>query len=286
MVTRPTPRRRCCSRCLKRTIHTKAGDRTEYYHRLVHLTLVAQDRCFQLDAEPIGPGEDEVAAAVRLLERVLESYPRAFDVVAGDSLYARGDFFNHVRSKGKHALAVLKDENRDLLKDARGLWEQAQPAVRRVGGVHYQLWDDEGFTTWPQCEHPVRVVRSLERRKVKRQLDGKREEQTAEWVWVSTLPRALAPTLSMVKMGHSRWSIENQGFNEISTRWHADHVYKHDGQAMLVLWLLLSVAVNLFTAFYQRNLKPAVRRLYDTLAIARQILAELCASLPLCASGP
>ena len=40
------------------------------------------------------------------------------------------------------------------------------------------------------------------------------------------------------------------------------------GRAMLVLCLLLSVAVNLFTTFYQRNLKPAVRGLYDTLAIA------------------
>jgi hypothetical protein len=55
------------------------------------------------------------------------SHPRAFDVVAGDALHARSDFFNHIRSKGKHALAVLKDENRDPLKDARGLWEQAVP---------------------------------------------------------------------------------------------------------------------------------------------------------------
>jgi hypothetical protein len=114
-------RRRCCSGCLKRTLHTKAGDRTEYYHRLVHMNLVGGERCFQLDAEPIKPGEDEVAAALRLFDRVLQSHPRAFDVVAGDALYARSDFFNHVRSKGKHALAVLKDENRDLMKDARGV---------------------------------------------------------------------------------------------------------------------------------------------------------------------
>jgi len=63
-------------------------------------------------------------------------------------------------------------------------------------------------------------------------------------------------------------------------------VYRHEGQAMLVMWLLLSVAMNLFAAFYQRNLKPAVRRCYDTLAIARQILTELCAGLPIHSSGP
>jgi hypothetical protein len=279
-------RRRQCSGCLQRTLHTKAGDRTEYYHRLVHLTLVGRERCFQLDAEPIRPGEDEVAAALRLFDRVVESHPRAFDVVAGDGLYARGDFFNHVRSRGKHALAVLKDENRDLLKDARGLWEQATPKIEDRNGVGYRLWDDQGYTTWPQCQYPVRVVRSLETTSIKRQLDKQVQEQTVEWAWVTTLPSSSASTMAMVKMGHSRWNIENKSFNEMATRWHGDHVYKHDAQAMLVLWLLLSVAVNLFTTFYQRNLKGAIRNLYDTLAIARQMLSELCASLPIHQQGP
>jgi hypothetical protein len=92
--------------------------------------------------------------------------------------------------------------------------------------------------------------------------------------------------MAVVKIGHSRWSIENKSFNEMVTRWHGDHVYTHDGQAMLVLWLLLGVALNLFMAFYQRNLKPALRDHYDTLAIARQMLAELCTSLPIQPRGP
>jgi hypothetical protein len=279
-------RRRCCSTCLKRTLHTKNGDRTEYYHRLVHMNLVGRGCCFQIDAEPIQPGEDEVAAALRLFDRVVRSHPRAFDVVAGDGLYARGDFFNHVRSKGKHVLAVLKDENRDLMKDARGLWEQAVPTIKDINGVHYQVWDDEGYTTWPQCEHLARVVRSVETRRIKRQLDKKVEEQTVEWAWVTTLPSLSAATMTVVNIGHSRWSIENKSFNEMVTRWHGDHVYTHDGQAMLVLWLLLSMALNLFMAFYQRNLKPAIRKHYDTLAIARQMLAELCTSLPIHPQGP
>jgi len=227
-----------------------------------------------------------VAAALRLFDRAVAAYPRAFDVVAGDGLYARGDFFNHVRDGGKHALAVLKDENRELMKDARGLWEHAPPLVRDVGRVHYEVWDLEGFTTWPQCRHPARVVRTLETTAVKRQLDKQVEERTVEWVWVSTLPSSSVPAMAVVKLGHGRWSIENQGFNEMVNRWHGDHVYKHDGQAMLVMWLLLSVGMNLFAAFYGRNLKPAVRRCYDTLAIARQILTELCAGLPIHSSGP
>jgi hypothetical protein len=279
-------RMQCCSSCLQRTIHTKKGDRIEYYHRIVHMTLVGRDRCFQIDAEPIKSGEDEVAAALRLFDRVVQTHPRAFDVVAGDALYARSDFFNHVRSKGKHAIAVLKNETRDLMKDARGLWEQATPSVKGINGVHYQTWDHEGYTTWPQCKYPVRVVRSMETSSVKRQLTKTVEEQTVEWSWVTTLPSLSASTMAVVKIGHSRWSVENEAFNEMVNRWHGDHVYKHDGQAMLVLWLLLGMALNLFIAFYQRNLKPAIRAKYDTLAIARQMMVDIGATLPIHSPGP
>jgi len=34
------------------------------------------------------PDEDEVTCAVRLLTRVLSAYPRAFDLVLADALYA------------------------------------------------------------------------------------------------------------------------------------------------------------------------------------------------------
>jgi hypothetical protein len=279
-------RRRCCDDCLTRTIHTKRGDVIEYYHRLVSLVLVGQDSCFQLDAEPMRGGEDEVAAARRLLERAVRSYPRAFDVVGGDSLYARGDWFNFVKALGKEPIAVLKDEQRDLLQDARSLWPQIRPTISCTDRVRRQCWDLAGFTTWPQCQHPVRVVRSLEKRSVRRQLDARVQIEESEWVWVTTLKRPMASTAAVVQMGHGRWTIENQGFNELANHWHADHVYRHDGQTMAVLWLLTLVAMNLFSAFWRRNLKPVVRHRCSALHIARQILAELYAGIALHPGGP
>ena len=272
--------RRCCDGCLQRTLHTKNGDRVQYYHRAVTVQLVAAGPTPLLDAEPIRPGEDEIAAALRLFDRLVDRYPRAFDVVAGDGLYARSDFFNHVRSRGKHAMAVLKDEQRDLLQDARSLCEHTEPVVKHTERGSRRCWDFEGFTTWSQCRYPVRVVRSLETRQVRRQLDKELEELVSDWFWVTTLPQTMAPTGTVVRLGHDRWTIENQGFNETSNRWHADHVYKHQANAMLVFWLLTMLAYNLFAVFYRRNLKPAVRRDHDTLQIARMISAELYEGLP------
>lgn len=279
-------RRRCCAGCLTRTVHTAQGAVEEYYHRVVCLILVGADLCFAVDVEPLQAGEDEVAAARRLLDRVVAEYPRAFEVVAGDGLYARADFFNHVKGLGKEALAVLKDEQRDLLQDAQALWAAVPPEVEEGASWRREVWDLSGFKTWPQCLHPVRVVRSRETRRVRRQLERQVREERSEWVWVTTLSEAQARTAAVVTLGHSRWAIENQGFNELVNRWHADHVYRHQPTAIVVLWLWAFLALNLFAAFYRRNLKPVLRHRWDAQHISRLILAELLIGLPPNPSGP
>ena len=119
--------RRHCVGCLQRTLHTAEGDRIQYYHRYVGLQLGGREAYLMLDAEPLHPGEDEVAAALRLLDRVLPAYPRVFDVLLGDAWYADSRFFNYALDHGKDALAVLKDNRRDLLQDAYALFGQTPP---------------------------------------------------------------------------------------------------------------------------------------------------------------
>jgi hypothetical protein len=271
--------RRHCDGCLQRVIHTEKGDRIQYYHRHVALELLGQDLRMMLDAEPLKPGEDEVTAALRLLDRVLTAYPRAFDVVLADALYASSTFFNYLTEHGKYALAVLKDERRDLLEDARALIEQTAPVSERAGSYQRSCWDIEGFTSWPQVQAPVRVVRSLETRTIRRQLTKQDEQTQSDWMWVTTLPKTLASTGAVVQLGHSRWSIENHGFNELVNRWHADHVYKHQPTAMLVFCLIAMICLNVFLTFYHRNIKPAARRAASMLHIAGQIAAELRSGL-------
>ncbi|GAG43634.1 unnamed protein product, partial [marine sediment metagenome] len=74
-----------------------------------------------------------MAAATRLLDRVVRNYPRAFDVVAGDALYAQAPFFEFVLERGKDVLTVLKDERRNLLQDALGLFQQLEPTQTNSG---------------------------------------------------------------------------------------------------------------------------------------------------------
>ena len=266
---------RHCPQCLERTIHTSHGDHIQYYHRHVTAMLLTGDFPLLLDAEPQRPGEDEIATALRLLERVLKNFPRAFDVVLGDALYTDPRFYNFVLDHGKDALTVLKNENRDLMVDACALFEIHAPQRFTEGATTREVWDLPDLLTWPQVKKPVRVVRSRETTTCRRQLDGQPKDREADWVWVTTLSIRRAGTRAVVDLGHARWKIENQGFNETTNRWAADHVYKHHPIAILVFTLMTMLAFNLFYAFYRRNLKPAYQSRHDAQHVARCLASEL-----------
>lgn len=282
---------RCCPGCLKRTIHTVGGDRVQYYHRNVTLMLLSADRAGRptlrllLDLEPQRPEENEVAAAQRLVDRVITAYPRAFDLILADAFYGVAPFFNYLLSRGKHVLVVLKDERRNLYQDAAGLWERVQPQQGQYRSHDCLWWDFPDLLSWPEVKEPVRVVRSQESWSVKRQITKQKAMLNSDWIWVTTLSSAQARTGQVVALGHQRWDIENHGFNELVNGWHADHVYRHEPNAIECFLLLAFLAYNIFHAFLALNLKPAIRRGKTELYWARQMAAQIHSDPGLSVSG-
>ena len=84
-------RSRCCPCCCQRQVEVADADGqkrkvTEYYHRYVFAQINGPKLNILLDVEPIRPGEDECAAALRLLGRVRRLYgPRFFDGITVDA---------------------------------------------------------------------------------------------------------------------------------------------------------------------------------------------------------
>jgi len=272
---------RHCSGCLERTIHIGKTDRIQYYHRQVTLMLLPAARPggqpipLLLDHEPQQPEEGEVATALRLLKRVIDSYPRAFDLVLADGLYATAPFFNFLLARGKHALVVLKNENRNLYQDAAALFASVPPQQGSFRSRKCLWWDFADLHSWPQVNAPVRVIRSLETHSVRRQLDGKDELKISDWIWVTTLPGQRLSTARAVAFGHQRWDIENHGFNELVNGWHADHIYKHDANAIECFLLIAFLACNIFHAFFTLNLKPQIRKGRTRVFWSRFMAAEI-----------
>lgn len=265
---------RYCDQCLQRTIPTTKGDRVQYYHRNVTAVLLCKDFLVLLDVELQKPHEDEVAAAMRLIKRVTENYPRAFDLILADGLYARAPFFNLALGYGKDVIAVLKDDRRDLLQDAIGIFNSIEPQVTQYKNTQRKCWDVEHFNTWPQIGREVRVVRSLETTTIRHQT-GVVEEKISDWVWVATFSQKKVSTETAINIGHKRWDIENKELNELVNSWSADHVYKHHPTAIEAFWLVIMMAYNLFHAFIYLNLKPEIRHKYTKLHWSRVIAAEL-----------
>lgn len=251
--------RRHCAGCLRRTIHTEKGDRIQYYHRHVTIMLLGERLRLLLDMEPQRRGENEVATALRLLERVLSAYPRAFKVLLADALYAEAPFINFLSSQRKHVLVVLKDDRRDIYQDVLALFKLQPPNRGQYRSRECLWWDVEELTSWPQVATPLRVVRSRETYFVRRQATAGLTQEKSEWMWVTTLTQSQASTELVVRLGHARWDIENYGFNELVNAWHADHVYKHHPRAIEAFCLVAFLAYNLFHAFLTLNLKPQLR---------------------------
>ena len=168
-------RKRCCDQCLTRTLKVDDQEVTEYYHRGVVCHLIGQDLAIPLDLELQRPGEGEVPAAKRLLERVFANYPRYFDAVVGDGLYFEAPFINFCREHHKDVVVVVKGDHRLLLQDAEGLFSQRGPDGQWTEGRRtVQYWDDEGFTSCEGVAEPLRVLHTLE-------TEQRRERIAGQW---------------------------------------------------------------------------------------------------------
>ena len=251
-----------CKYCKERTVTRKDGVKDiQYYHEFTAFILAGPKVSYTIDIAPILPKEGEITSAYRLIERVCKNYPKAFSVVIGDGLYLKETVFNLLKAHHKYAIAVLKEERRQLFEEANKLSLLSEPVVYRNKKIYYRVWEHSIEGCWDGYGKDVRVIASEEATPVRvHSKDGKSFEEKlrqANWMWVTSLPCSedLAGLKNTVAICHSRWQIENQCFNETVNTWKADHVYRHSANAIIAFLLLLFICVNIFNIFRIRNIK-------------------------------
>jgi hypothetical protein len=232
-----------------------------------------------LDVEPILPGEGEVVAAGRLWDRIVRDYGRLIDVVTLDAIYLEAPFLKRVRQSGKHFVVVMKQERRELYRDADQLRRVQAAQVWEEAGKTSRVWDLPGLTSFETYGEPVRVVWTEDRIQKFKMIGGQREMVPEEsmWVWVTDLSAEVASARWIQLWGHDRWNLENRGFNELVNLWGMDHCFVHLPRAIEVILLTLALAFLVTYLFFQRNLKPEVRAALTRLALAERMREELAA---------
>lgn len=270
-------RHRCCSECSQRRVKVKGEEVMEYYHRAVVFHLVGFKIAMPLDIEMIRPGEGEVSAAKRLLQRALTRYGRFFDVVLTDAIYLEAPFFNLCLTHRKDVISVLKGDQRLLLQDAHGVFSLINPKDWKEGQTQIRAWDEEGLTTLEGIQASLRVLHT-EETITKRQRKNHQWIEVKEihhWWWVTTVSISQIPTKLLWYIAHRRWEIENNLFHTLVTHWSLNHCFKHHPMAILNFILTLFIAFILLQSFYYGNLKPQRRTHLTLIGLAKELHLSL-----------
>lgn len=272
-------RSRCCADCAQRRVSILGADAQpteviEYYHRQVYAQINGPDFSVVLDLEPLRPGEEEAAAALRLLGRLRRLYGvRFFDVVTVDAWYARGPFLRGVDKLGWGVVSVLKQERYEVYQEATTLAASASPLRWQHAGREIELREVNDLDFARPELGKVRVVLSDEtwtERKIK---GGQRqaEAQSSHWRWLATGRLDGVPGQVIWQIGHRRWGIENHAFNELTQAYDLEHCVRHESVAMEV-WLLIRVLGFVLFELYARRHCQRVRQGAQTLRDLRDDL--------------
>jgi hypothetical protein len=249
---------RCCEDCLSREVTCKDAQgnevkKTQYYHKQVYAQLSGPRLSVILDVEPMRPGEEECAAALRLLRRMRKKYgPRFFDLVVVDSWYTNGPFLKTVVEElGWPVIAVLKQERYEIYQEALALTQGKPMQVVQRDDRQVEVWDVPSLRLSDTYTGPVRVVRVRERwtERTRQGKEWKTVEKEQTWIWVVAGDLDAYDGATIRDLGHLRWKIENNAFGELTQHWHLTHCAHHKPVAVLALLWIKIIAFTLFHAF-------------------------------------
>ena len=239
--------KRHCPQCQVRekTVQDANGAKRtvqEYYHQAVALSWINGEIPVVIGWEMLAPGEGELTAALRLLERLLPRLRKSLDLVLGDALYCCRPFFKVVCGAGLQAMAISSSQT-EMDTEIDLLMETEPPRI--VSGLNVAVWELES-EAWSQDVHQkLRVIHS-ERRYAAPAWKHERKQLRM----VTSTPVDLLPAGQGWKVGRSRWSIENGTFNVLTRDHSLTHNYRHSVAAIVGLLAMRSFACLLTQAYW------------------------------------
>jgi hypothetical protein len=274
-----------CPGCLQRT---DTGGEVHFRHTVVSATLVkaGSHRVLPLDVEEVrnSDGQDkqdcEVNAAKRLIPRLRQEHPQMPLIVGGDDLYCHEPFIAQLRALRLHHVLVCKPTSHPELYEwvedlerldscDKGQWHEG-PACRR----HF-------FTYRIGCSLPLTAARRVWGTLVEVWEHDRRGQQLYHNAWFTDLEVTAANVAAIVRIGRSRWKIENEQFNVHKNHgYELEHNYGHGQQTLSMVFYLLNLLAFIAHGIlergdrlYQRCLATTSRReLWHTLRTAMRMI--------------
>jgi len=83
---------------------------------------------------------------------------------------------------------------------------------------------------------------------------GKELNEASVTYIVTTAGKATLPTVSLWRIMHRRWDVENKIFHDLKTYWGFGHSFHHEENAFMAIRWLIVLAFNLYNLFYHRRI--------------------------------
>jgi len=267
---------RFCDDCMERKVtHLVEGELREeiqYYHRLCAVTVVSSAFPIPLGLRFQKPGENEVACSLDLLRELTEQLGRRFlDVLVADALYLQASFAKEIEGLGLDWVINLKENQPELLTESERVIS-AVAAEKKDDRPELQLWHAPEVY-WPAGDRTVRVVKTVRQQPVKRlcvQRDEQGEKCAAKETvlesstnfYASNLELGSVPPVFIHQLGRSRWIIDTEVFQTMTTEAHLKRPSVHQGcaKAFIVLTRIRVLAYTLTLVFFFRQVRSHFRK--------------------------
>jgi hypothetical protein len=238
-------------------------------HKLSLLAVVVGAVHLPVDLEPYGPGDSELAASLRLLDRGVAALgPRFTQYVLGDGLYANVPFLHAAGDHGLRALVRLEGNLPTLFAAAQARFEGTPPrAIFEDQGDRVEVWDADDFDPWEDLRWPtVRVFRY-------RQTHPDGTVIHAYWLTDFSARQVIGQTLYRLAKG--RWTIENQGFNDGKSQYGLDDVPHHEANSLLIHCFLVLLTLTLERLSRLRYLHRGTHAPISAITLIRRLRLSL-----------
>jgi hypothetical protein len=269
---------RCCDACMEREIQHKVNGelRTDiqYYHRIVVVALVSTPFPIPLGLRFQKNGEGEVTCALALLQDLDQQLGRRFlDVLVGDALYLQAPFVKAVERLGLIWAFTLKENQPELLREAERFTQGSPTGVHTEPGREIRYWHLP-HVDWPVADRLVRVVKTVRiehrRRITVGEKDGQRTKsktaapQESTNFYATNFELGSISPLFIHQFSRSRWRIDTEVFQTITTDCHLKHPAVHQTTALVVLTMIRFLAYTLSLVFYHRQVRSHARGKCET----------------------
>jgi hypothetical protein len=224
----------------------------QYYHRIVAVVVVSTPFPVPLGIRFQKPEETEVACAVALLHEMDEQLGcRFFDVLVADALYLQQGFVQEVESSRREWVISLKENQPELLAEAQRLTAGPPETTPSTAQEELLLWHAPEVY-WPVADRSVRIVKTVriqKHRRVRVRSEDGGKKKTKEAIreestnyYATNLDLGLIPPRFVSELGRSRWRIDTEVFQTLTTQAHLKRPSVHRTGALVVLTMIRVIA--------------------------------------------